>query len=252
MASKNQMLKKLYDQIYRRGKDKFFTFNSNYVTKEVLRTVEFAGKRVLEIGCGTGVTALAIAKAGGKILAIDYSKEVIKIATREKKHKNLEFKSAEPKNIKEMFDIIVMQDVIEHLDEPLKQLRDIKKKLNAKGKIIITCPSFMNVRGYVWMTLLKLFNVPMSLTDINFLSPFDFIEWAKKLNMKLTWRTFNFNLGNNQKMVIDMRKRLTNALRDAKMKADIPALLTWLKKVSRFDHKQYFSGAKGIYLLEKK
>lgn len=251
MTLKNQILKKIYNQVYRQGKERFFTFNSNYVTKEVLKTAKFTDKRVLEIGCGTGTTALAIARAGGKILAIDYSKEVIKIASREKKHKNLIFKSAELKDIEEKFDIIVMQDVIEHLDEPFKQLKNIKEKLNPKGKIIITCPSFMNVRGYVWMTLLKLFKVPMSLTDINFLSPFDFIEWAKKLNMKLKWRTFNFNLGNNQKMLIDMKKRLTNALRDANMKANVPALLAWLQKVSLFNHKKYFSGAKAIYLLRK-
>jgi hypothetical protein len=145
-----------------------------------------------------------------------------------------------------------MQDVIEHMAMPFNVLKKIKTKLKPKGKIVITCPSFLNVRGYVWMTLLKLFYVPMSLTDINFLCPFDFIKWAERLDTKLTWHTFNFDLGNNQKMIIDMKNRLTNALRDVEMKADVPSLIKWLKQVSRFDHEKYFSGAKGLYILEKK
>ncbi len=252
MSSNNKQLKKIYDRVYSRGKENFFTFNSDYITAEVLKSAEFAGKSVLEIGCGTGTTAISIAKAGGNVLAIDYSKEAIRIASRKKKHKNLEFRTAQYNDVKKRFDIIVMQEVIEHMDDPFEELKKIKNKLKRKGKIIITCPSFMNVRGYIWMTLLKLFNVPMSLTDVNFLCPFDFIEWSEKLGMRLEWRTFNFDLGNNHKMLIDMRKRLTNALRDAQMKANVSALIEWLQKVSRFNHKSYFSGAKGIYILETK
>lgn len=252
MASKNQALKKIYNKVYRQGKDKFFTFSSDYITKEILGAVNFRGKRVLEIGCGTGVTALAIARAGGKILAIDYSAEAIKVAAGEKKHKNLEFRVGEYKDVKGGFDIIVLQEVIEHLDGPMRQLKNLKAKLKPNGRIVFTCPSFMNIRGYVWMTLYELFKVPMSLSDINFICPFDVMDWAKKLNMKLDWRTFNFDLGNNQKMIIDLKKRLVNALRDAKMKADVPALINWLEKCSKFNHVNELSGAKGLYILRKK
>jgi ubiquinone/menaquinone biosynthesis C-methylase UbiE len=244
-------LKTLYNKVYRKGKDNFFSFSTDYVTREVINSINFKNKKVLEIGCGAGDTALSIAKHGGQILATDLSKEAINIA-KKKKHKNLEFKAVTYDKVQDTFDIIVLQEVIEHMDNPLQVLRKLKKKLKPKGKIVIACPSFMNVRGYVWMTLVKLFDVPMSLSDINFLCPFDFEEYAVKLNMKLKWHTFNTDLGNNNKMIVDMKKRLTNALTDAKMKADAKALLKWLEQVSKFDHKSETSGAKGFYILGRK
>lgn len=250
MAIYHKNLKKIYDRVYKAGKDKFFTFGTDYVTKEVLASADFRNKEVLEVGCGTGETALGIAKKGGKVVAIDYSKEAIRIA-KQKQHPNLEFRTCEYKDVRGKFDIIVMQEVLEHMDDPLANLRRIKRKLAPRGKIILTCPSFMNVRGYIWMTLLKLFNVPMSLSDVNFICPFDVEDWAKKLRMQLWWKTFNFDLGNNEKMLVDLRKRLPNALRDAGMKANIDLLLEWVEMVSKFNHTNRFSGAKGLYILQK-
>ena len=244
-------LKTLYNKVYKKGKDDFFSFNTDYITKEIIKSVNFKNKKVLEIGCGVGDTALAIVKKGGNVLATDFSKEAVAIAHK-KKCSNIEFRTTTHDKIKDEFDIIVLQEVIEHMDKPLQDLRKLKKKLKRNGKIVITCPSFMNIRGYVWMTLVKLFDVPMSLSDINFLYPFDFEEYAKKLDMKLKWHTFNTDLGNNKKMLIDMKKRLTNALSDAKMKADVRSLMKWLEKVSEFDHTSPISGAKGFYILEKK
>jgi ubiquinone/menaquinone biosynthesis C-methylase UbiE len=101
MASKNQKLKNLYDRVYRKGEEHFFTFSSDYVTKEVLRSVSFTDKRVLEIGCGTGVTTLAIAKAGGKLLAIDHSSEAIARASMLNGYQNLEFRSCKFESVNE-------------------------------------------------------------------------------------------------------------------------------------------------------
>lgn len=251
--TKNSKLQKLYEGVYKKGKEKFFTFSTDYITNEVLNSVSFKNKTVFEIGCGEGDSALAIAKAGGKVLAIDYAKEAIAIAEKKHTHPNLSFRACEYKDVRGTFDIVLLQELLEHLDDPYANLARLKKKLKPGGKIVITCPSFMNVRGYVWMTLLLLFDVPMSLSDVNFLCPFDFEEFAKKLKMKLSWHTFNHDLGNNQKMVHDLgeRKRLENALRDAGMKGNVPALLAWLTKVARYDHTLPHSGAKGFYILSK-
>ena len=250
----NTKLKSLYNKVYKGGKTKFFTFPTDYITKEVLANVSFKGKKVLEVGCGTGETAHAIARAGGNVYAVDYAGEAIKIAESKYQHQNLRYGTARYQDVKDTFDIIVIQETLEHLDNPLKDLRNLKKMLRPKGKIVITTPSFTNVRGYVWMTLLLLFKVPMSLSDVQYLSPFDFVEWAKKLDMRLAWHTFNFDLGNNEKMIYDLwtRKRLSNALRDAGMIGDVKALIAWLTKVSTYDHKNKFSGAKGFYILTKK
>ena len=42
--------------------------------------------------------------------------------------------------IEETFDIIMVYHVIEHLDDPIKFMKDIKLKLNKNGKVIIGTP----------------------------------------------------------------------------------------------------------------
>lgn len=248
----NQILKDTYNDIYKKGKENFFTFDSIYVGEHLIKSINFSGKKVLDIGCGTGEIDLLIAKQGAKVLAIDYASEAIEIAKNKNIHDNLDFKLAEYKDIEEMFDIIISLGTVEHFNNPLEDLKKIGSKLNKGGVICFTCPSFLNVRGYVWMTLAKLFNVPMSLTDLHYICPFDVAEWAEELNMDFQWSTFNFDLGNNEKMIIDLKKRLPNALRDAGMAGDTNSLITWLEKVSNFDHASEFSGAMGMYILKKR
>ena len=102
------------------------------------------------------------------------------------------------------------------------------------------------------MTLQILFDVPMSLTDINFFSPFDFQEFADNLNMSLEWRTFDFSRGNGERMVVDLEKRLVNALRDAKLdNSKVPKLIEWLKKSTQYDNERKHTGSEGLYILSK-
>ena len=149
---------------------------------------------------------------------------------------------------KRLFDCIVMQEVIEHTEDPIKTISILRNHIKSGGHIIITCPSFINIRGIVWMTLQILFNVPMSLTDKHFISPFDMEQWAKKLGLQLTWRTFRHSQAHGDKMIVDMKKRLTNALRDANLdNSKVDNLLSWLKEISKYERNDYFNGAKGLY-----
>ena len=119
--------------------------------------------------------------------------------------------------------------------------------------MIHTCPSFLNIRGYVWMSLSILFEVPMSLTDLHFICPFDMEDWAKKLDMKIEWHTIDEDVGNGKRLIVDMEKRLTNALRDAGLdNSRVPKLIEWLNKAIQYDNKGIHSGAMGVYILSMK
>ena len=92
-----------------------------------------------------------------------------------------------------------------------------------------------------------------SLTDINFLSPFHFKKYADDLNMDLEWKTFDFSRGNGDRMIIDLEKRLVNALRDAKLdNSKVPKLINWLKNSVKFDNELKHTGSEGLYVLSKK
>lgn len=241
-------LKSIYEDVYSKGKESFFSFNTLDITQIIIDEVDWNGRTVCEIGCGTGDTAYAIAKQNAQyVTAYDYSSEAIKIA-KEKDYHNLEFQVGTISDISRNYDVLVMQEVLEHTENPFKVLNNLKSHLNPSGDIIITCPSFLNIRGYVWMTLQILFNVPMSLTDIHFISPFDMEKWAKSLSLEIKWRTFRYEQAFGEDMIKDMDKRLKNALRDANMdNKNVNKLLKWLKEASKYETQTQSNGAKGLY-----
>lgn len=258
MAKDNKSLKKIYEDAYRNNKkysgdeDSFFTFSTDDVTEYVINHVDFNGKKVLEVGCGTGNTAFAISQCEAtSVIAIDYSEEAIKTCRNNFQEKNLIYKCLSFDDISEKYDVIVLQEVIEHLDETEGAIVKLMGHLKKNGKLVITCPNFTNVRGHIWMTLQTLLDVPMSLSDLHFFSPFDFKEIAKKHNYSLDWSTFAYDRVHGKNLIIDMRKRLHNALRDAELPNDkVNKFMSWIEKVMKIDTVQTpYNGGKGFYVF---
>jgi ubiquinone biosynthesis O-methyltransferase len=260
MKKDNSSLKSIYEKAYKGnkkysgGKDSFFTFSTDDVTEYVIKNIDFNSKKVLEVGCGTGNTAYAISKCGvSSLTAIDYAEEAIKTCKNTFNEENLEYKCLSIEDVSEKYDVIIMQEVIEHLDEPEESIKSLMENLNENGSLILTCPNFTNLRGYIWMTLQILFDVPMSLSDLHFFSPFDFEEIAKKNNYKLEWSTFAHDRVFGENLIIDMKKRLTNALKDAEMPNDkVGLLMEWLEKVVKIENYiTPINGGKGFYVFKR-
>ena len=224
--------------------------------KEVIKEMKWKGKRVLDVGCGTGNFAREIAKKDAKyVLGIDYADEAIKIAEKNNKEKNLKFKKLDVIKLDEKFDIIVSIGTIEHMDNPIKIIKKLKSCLNKNGKIILTTPNWTNPRGYVLMTLWFLFNAPITLADLHYLTPNEHLKMAKKVNMKLKWRTIEHSWGNGEIMIKDFQRRIPNVMRDMKMKIDdkkMKLFLKWLKtNVVVMDNSLPQNGAIGLYTYTK-
>ena len=156
---------------------------------EIIKEISWKNKSVLDVGCGTGLFAYRVAKKGAKVLGIDYADEAIDIANKTHVHKNLQFKKISASHVKGNYDVIVSIGTLEHMDKPFNMLKTLKKHLNKNGKIIVTTPNWTNPRGYILMTLKMLFDSPITLADLHYLTPLNHQEWAEKLEMKLKFRT---------------------------------------------------------------
>lgn len=259
---KNKELETFYQSVYLKGEKKHFTpFVTKGTTsteaKEVIKEMKWKGKRVLDVGCGTGNFAREIAKKDAKyVLGIDYADEAIKIAEKNNKEKNLKFKKLDVIKLDEKFDIIVSIGTIEHMDNPIKIIKKLKSCLNKNGKIILTTPNWTNPRGYVLMTLYFLFNAPITLADLHYLTPNEHLKMAKKVNMKLKWRTIEKSWAHGDILIQDLQKRLPNVLKDSNLPMNpknIKNFIKWLKEnVLPFENSLPQSGATGLYVFSKK
>lgn len=224
-------MKQKYNEMYNTGQ--FSWFSQGYEERlTILQTGwPWAGLKVLEIGCGEGDLAAMMQASGADILGIDYSNEAIQKLSAKYPALNsaeMNYKDACIPN----HDRIVMQGVLEHLDNPFEELKWMMDSfLKKDGDILASSPNFINPRGIVWMTLNLLFNVPMSLTDLHFLHPEQFIEFAEENNLAIIAHSCDMDWGWGEDMIRDFKNRLPNALSDARMDtANIPKLLKWLEK----------------------
>ena len=188
---KNEELRQLYDQVYRQGKDTFFSKYADgqdisETDKFVLTATDWRGKSVLDVGCGTGKTAYLIAGAGAtRVVGIDYSKAAVEAACRDYRADHLSYQCLNLDDWKELVDVVVSCGMLEHTDRPWDTLAAMSGLLPPGGELIITCPHFLNIRGLIWMALQTLLKVPMSLTDVHFISPFDFDNWLYDTPLRL-------------------------------------------------------------------
>ena len=254
----NDSLRLKYENIYKKGAyKKFFSFDKNSIQNSLLKSISNWNKLVvLDFGCGEGDLSNMIAKKKAKLVhAVDYSSKAINLAKKRfGRKKNIRFELADATKVKNKYDVIVMSGVLEHIDAPFNLLKKmIKSNLNKNGVIVFLSPSFMNPRGYVWMTLQILLNVPMSLTDIHFFSPSDFIKFSKKNNFSLDFTTIAHDWGGGKKTIKDFKKRLVNALKDAGLNnKNVKPFLVWMEDAIKYFYHTNDSGALMVCKIKKK
>src|SRR3989344_2795284 len=111
--------------------------------KTILKEADFKGKRVLEVGCGTGRITSQLAKVAKEIVAIDRNKDAIEYNKEKlKKVKNVKFEVADFETLKnfkkEDFDIIVSGWIgLHHADELEPVVNTLHSLLKNKGKLLI-------------------------------------------------------------------------------------------------------------------
>lgn len=98
--------------------------------------------KVLEVGCGFGYLTYSLIKSGINIKGIDISETAIQNAI-EKYGNHYETISAEDLAIRdqENYDVIILTEVIEHIENPMSMLNALKKLLKPGGDILLTTPN---------------------------------------------------------------------------------------------------------------
>lgn len=93
---------------------------------------------VLELGCGTGGTAIRLAPCVARFIATDFSPQMIRIAKAKPAPDNLEFcvADAEASFSSGPFDAICAFNVLHLMDDPVRLLADIHSHLKPGGLLI--------------------------------------------------------------------------------------------------------------------
>ena len=96
----------------------------------------------MEIGSGLGYLTYSLIKSNYNVVGLDISQTVVKQAIETFGDHYICANIYEYAQIDlEAFDIVILTEVIEHVNEPINFMESIKKILKPAGKIIITTPN---------------------------------------------------------------------------------------------------------------
>ena len=99
--------------------------------------------RILDVGCALGYFLRLCDDIGCDTYGLDISEYAISHAKKQTKAKLYihDVNKGLPMFPNDMFDLVILFDIIEHLDSPLLSLRHIRRTLKIGGKLIITTPN---------------------------------------------------------------------------------------------------------------
>ncbi|KAB0791072.1 hypothetical protein PPYR_02872 [Photinus pyralis] len=148
--------------------------------------------RILDVGCGGGLIAEPLARAGANILGIDINKDCIEAAEEHAKLdpclKNLKYKweSIEAHSLEnvEQYDVVILNFVLHHVKNHDDLIRDCLKTLKPGGVI------FLSTISKNWGTWLRFVLVGEHI--IRYVAPQSF-DWHKFINFEDVQRILKQN-----------------------------------------------------------
>ena len=109
---------------------------------DICRRVTDRRPRILDVGCGTGANLLMLSKFGDAE-GVDVSEDALSFC-RERGLENVKLGAAEALPYDDdTFDLVTALDVVEHLDDDLAGLREMRRVLRPGGRVLLFVPTFM-------------------------------------------------------------------------------------------------------------
>jgi len=150
------------DWYYRSIKENLFQrFWHKTRFKEIVKLVEKTDGQILDIGSADGVFTRVISEKSGanKVIGVDILQRSVDWANNHWKSNKVRFIQADANNLqfgKETFDAVFALEVLEHVEMPLKILKDIKKVLKKNGYAVLLVPTDSFLFKIIWFFWTKL------------------------------------------------------------------------------------------------
>lgn len=104
------------------------------------------GRRVLEVGAGTGREGHALAVRGARVVALDFSRESLRLSHQISPEVRLVRGDALAAPFRDgTFDLVYHQGLLEHFRDPQPLLRENRRLLHADGLLLVDVPQAFHV-----------------------------------------------------------------------------------------------------------
>lgn len=104
--------------------------------------IDLKGKKILDVGVGSGGVACAFSHFGAEVVGIDVDRNYLRVVEQQSKDRNvkIELKLYDGETFPfkdETFDVVIFFDVLEHLPNPDLTVKEISRVLKKDGLVFI-------------------------------------------------------------------------------------------------------------------
>lgn len=160
----------------------------------IMERAALARARVLDVGCGGGILAEAMARQGAKVLGIDVASAALQVAELHAMDASVqvEYRLAAPEELADSspaaFDIITCMEMLEHVPEPREVIAAIARLVRPGGHVFISTIN-RNLKAFLLAIvgaeyLLRL--LPRGTHEYErFIRPSELAAWARDTSLQL-------------------------------------------------------------------
>ena len=110
------------------------------------------GKRILDIGGGTGRTGNALLQSGYEVIVLDKNEAIMRFGQESYSH--LPFIQGDAYSLPfqgESFDEVILEEIIEHFEDQGKAIEEMLRVLRPGGRVILSTPNKRLFRAYIFL-----------------------------------------------------------------------------------------------------
>jgi len=128
----------------REGKDYYREEMNSPATLKIVGNVK--GKRVLDLSCGEGYHARILARKGAKVVGVDFSRKMIKLASKREKDEKLgiDYYVSDAANLRKFesgcFDVVTCFMALMDIERYEDAISEVARVLKKNGRFVFTIP----------------------------------------------------------------------------------------------------------------
>jgi SAM-dependent methyltransferase len=116
------------------------------LVERICATLDTSNPTILDVGCGTGANLKMLADYG-KVEGVDISPQAVEVC-RQRGLDSVRLGAAEDLPYEsDSFELVTALDVVEHLDDDVAGLREMRRVLRRNGRLLLFVPAFMFLWG---------------------------------------------------------------------------------------------------------
>ena len=155
----------------------------------IARHASLEGARVLDVGCGGGILAEAMARRGAQVIGIDLSAKALRVAELHLHESGLSvrYETAAVEDVSGEFDVVTCMELLEHVPQPASMVSACARLVRPGGRVFFSTIN-RNPKAYLFAVVgaeYVLGLLPKGTHDYQrFIKPSELSRWTRAAGLR--------------------------------------------------------------------